>query len=301
MPRTLHDERALLRAGSTCTGLGTNSGWQLPRTEHAPRDACFALDSASACDFSPVGRLRRLGLDPRSLPVALASDPVPMTGEGVSMRSAVVAYRLLQLRYCDVRAHSRASILAARRRPQPSSCVVSVVTRLRFLHANGADGPRATRTGGPTPKPLFPREGLGDHGMNRAVHLDDTLRCRLPVALATWAERPSEGLALLGWLRGFPSSAFLVHPVVTGQPSARPGEPSRPSRNRSRPSIQSPSAKRSPKTRIRVHSIIGGPHEWAQIALRSRVGSVSPHAAPMEGALRTAPPPFPGEETSLGF
>lgn len=32
-----------------------------------------------------------------------------------------------------------------------------------------------------------------------------------------------------------------------------------------------------------------------------RVGSVSPHAAPSEGALRSGPPPFPMEEPSLGF
>lgn len=172
---------------------------------------------------------------------------------------------------------------------------------LRGLDDNGADGTRATCTGGPTTKPLFPREGLGDHALNHAVHLDDTLRCRLPVALATWVERPSEGHALLGWLRGFPSSASLVHPIVIGPPSARPGEPSCPSQSRSRPSIRNPSAKRSLKSRIRVLSIANGPHGGTQIALRFRVGSVFPHAAPMEGALRTAPPPFPVEETSLGF
>lgn len=60
-------------------------------------DACFALSSASIFDFSKVRRVRRLGLDPRSPPVDLAVNPVLVTGERASMRSAVVAYRLLQL------------------------------------------------------------------------------------------------------------------------------------------------------------------------------------------------------------
>jgi len=47
--------------------------------------------------------------------------PGHWTGEGASMRPAVVAYRLLQPKKSDVRAHSRAVIPAARRGPQPSS------------------------------------------------------------------------------------------------------------------------------------------------------------------------------------
>lgn len=39
------------------------------------RDACFTLSSASACDFSRVRRVRRLGLGPRSLPAHLAMGP----------------------------------------------------------------------------------------------------------------------------------------------------------------------------------------------------------------------------------
>jgi len=137
--------------------------------------------------------------------------------------------------------------------------------------------------------------------MNRTVHLDDTLRCRLPVALAAWVERPSEGRALLGWLRVLPSSASLVHPIVVDVPSARPGEPSRPSRHRPRPSMGSPSAKRSFHAEDQGAFHRQRSRTRAQIALRFCVGSVFPHAAPAEGALRTAPPPFPVEETSLGF
>ena len=115
---------------------------------------------------------------------------------------------------CDVRARTRASILAARRGPQPSSCLCAVVTRPSRFGAKGeADGPRATHSSEPTSRPLSPREGLGDPAMSPTVHLDGALQRRLPMALTAWAERPSEGHALLGMLRGFPSSASLVHPI----------------------------------------------------------------------------------------
>lgn len=39
------------------------------------RDACFALGSVSAFDFSKVRRVRRLGLGLRSPPADLAIDP----------------------------------------------------------------------------------------------------------------------------------------------------------------------------------------------------------------------------------
>jgi len=119
-----------LRAGCNCTGLGDDLGVAFATHRSAPCDACFALGSASARDFSRVRRLQRLGLGSRSLSAVLANDPVPMTGERASMEPAVVAYRLLQLKNYDVRAQSRASILASRRGPQPSSCFVPVVTRL---------------------------------------------------------------------------------------------------------------------------------------------------------------------------
>lgn len=94
-----------MRAGCADTGLGDAPRWQLPRIGTSPRDACFALDSASVRDFSRVRRVQRLGLGPRSLPVVLANDPARVTGEGASMRPAVVAYRLLQLNTnYDVRA-----------------------------------------------------------------------------------------------------------------------------------------------------------------------------------------------------
>jgi hypothetical protein len=174
---------------------------------------------------------------------------------------------------------------------RPPTCVV----------LDEADGPRATCSGALTSTAFSPREEVGAAAMSDAVHLDGVLRRRLLVALATWAGRPSEGRALLGWLRVFPSSASPVHPFVTGAPGVRSGDSSRPSRNRSRLSSRRPPAKRSDASKIRMLSIVSSPRGWMQIALHVRVGSVSPHAAPSEGALRSGPPPFPVEEPSLGF
>lgn len=64
-----------------------------------------------------------------------------------------------------------------------------------------------------SPRIRFPPvKGLAYPIMSPTIHLDDALRRRLPMALAAWAGRPSEGLAPLGWLREFPSSAPSVHP-----------------------------------------------------------------------------------------
>ena len=78
-----------------------------------------------------------------------------------------------------------------------------------------AKGPRATNSEEATPTPLSPVKAWRRRH-NPSIHLDDVLRRRLPVALVRWARRPSEGPALLGWLREFPSSATPEHPFVTG-------------------------------------------------------------------------------------
>jgi hypothetical protein len=120
----------------------------------------------------------------------------------------------------------RAFVLAARRGPQPSSRFVRRGDSP--LARDEADGPRATCSGEVTPDSLSPRKGLGEPDMSPTIHLDDALRRRLPVALAAWAGRPSEGLAPLGGLREFPSSAPPVHPFVIDAPSAGSGVSPRP-------------------------------------------------------------------------
>lgn len=77
-----------------------------------------------------------------------------------------------------------------------------------------ANGPRATNSREATPTPLSPVKAWRRRH-NPSIHLDDALRRRLPVALVRWARRPSEGPALLGWWREFPSSATPGHPFVT--------------------------------------------------------------------------------------
>lgn len=152
-----------------------------------------------------------------------------------------------------------------------------------------------------SPRDRFFPCGLGDHAMSRTVHLEDALRRRLPVALAAWVERPSEGRALLGWLRELPSSAPLVHPLVIDAPSARSGVSSRPSRNRSRPSMGSPSAKRS------FHAEDQGAfhHQRSARGRRSLCASVSDRSSltplPRKEHCEPPPRPFPVQETSLGF
>jgi len=77
------------------------------------------------------------------------------------MRSAVIAYRLLQLKYCDVRAHSRASILAARRGPQPSSRVVRRGDPLALFKATAGPTGREPRAPKDPPRSrFFPVRGL---------------------------------------------------------------------------------------------------------------------------------------------
>jgi hypothetical protein len=120
-----------------------------------PCDACFALGSASAPDFSEVGRVRRLGLGPRSPPIDLAIDPARMTGEEASMRPAVVACRLLQPLLLATYEHDREL------RPSqhdgdrnPLRGWAHVVTR--SFARNEADVPRATNPASPPAAPLSP-------------------------------------------------------------------------------------------------------------------------------------------------
>lgn len=290
-----------MRGGCTDAGLEPKPRWTHPRIDPDSRDACFTLGSASVRDFSRVRRVRRLGLGPRSLPVDLAIDPAVTTGGGACMGPAVVAYQLLQpVKERRTSTTVRALILAARRGPQPSSRFVPRGDSP--LARDEADGPRATCSGEVTPDSLSPRKGLGEPDMSPTIHLDDALRRRLPMALAAWAGRPSEGFAPLGWLREFPSSAPPVHPFR--HRCVRHGGwrvPMSEICHRSRPSLRDPSAKKSPITRTRVLSTANGPPGTYRSLDAPRVGSVSPHAAPTEGALRTAPPPFPVEATSLGF
>lgn len=164
---------------------------------------------------------------------------------------------------------------------------MTVVTRP--FARDKADGPRTTCSGEATPSPFFPVRAWRTRYLPSTIHLDDVLRRRLPVALAAWAEGPSEGHALVGMMREFPSSASLVHPFVIGALGARSGESSRPNADhRSRPPSVDPSAKKNRVSEIRVLSTASGPscaHRSLDVTAN---GSVSPHAAPTEGALRNA-------------
>lgn len=119
-----------------------------------------------------------------------------------------IACRLLQLKT------RRTSTIRERWSPQRDEgrnllhVLCAVVTSLLRKKANG---PRATNSEEATPTPLSPVKAWRRR-YNPSIHLDDILRCRLPVALVRWARRPSEGPALLGWLREFPSSATPEHP-----------------------------------------------------------------------------------------
>lgn len=137
-------------------------------------------------------------------------EPGLWTGGEASMRPTVIAYRLLQP-------------VKERRTSTTSGFDLRSVTRAATLFTfcgrgdsplarDEADGPRTTCSGGATPSPLFPVRAWRTRYVLRTIHLDDVLRRRLPVALAAWAEGPSEGSARLRMMRECPSSATLVHP-----------------------------------------------------------------------------------------
>jgi hypothetical protein len=125
-----------------------------------------------------------------------------------------------------------------------------------------AKGPRATNSEEATPTPLSPVKAWR-HRHNPSIHLDDVLRRRLPVALVRWARRPSEGPALLGWLREFPSSATPEHPFVTGKHSAMWFGDHTPSGTDPRPSLECTPAKGNTVLRTRVPSTVSMPAKFA--------------------------------------
>jgi len=235
-------------ATPSCTEVAFTLTWDLKRggSRHVhpdPRDACFALSSASVLDFSRVRRVRRLGLGPRSHPADLAIDPAIVTGEEASMRPAVVAYRLLQ----------------------PKKTMYEHTHELRPSHRDGDRNPLRvlydvvtcpSRGAWPTcreprklprhPRCRFPLKiRLGDLD-NTPVSTSTTPRDA--VYRWSWFRGPGDQVkvcALLSGVRELPSSATPVHPIVTGWSSAGPERLLRPNRNRSRPSLDCPPAKRS--------------------------------------------------------
>jgi hypothetical protein len=153
-------------------------------------------------------RIQRLGLGPRSRLRRPFDRPGLVTGESASMGPTAFACRLLQLqtrRTSTIR--ERWSLQRDEGRNPLHVLYPWCVLRLR----RRANGPQATNSEEATPTPLSPVKAWRRRH-NPSIHLDDALRRRLPVALVRWARRPSEGPALLGWLREFPSSATPEHP-----------------------------------------------------------------------------------------
>jgi len=153
-------------------------------------------------------------------------EPGRWTGGEASMRPTVIAYRLLQP-------------VKERRTSTTSGFDLRSVTRAATLFTfcgrgdsplarDEADGPRTTCSGGTTPSPLFPvrawrtRYELRYHPPRRRLATPATGG---PGSVGRGTERRTRAPWML---REFPSSASLVHPIVTGALSARPGEPSRP-------------------------------------------------------------------------
>lgn len=64
-----------MRGGCAHTGLESSSGVAAATLRTDSRDACFALGSAFAFDFSKVRRVQRLGLGLRSPPADLTISP----------------------------------------------------------------------------------------------------------------------------------------------------------------------------------------------------------------------------------
>lgn len=109
--------------------------------------------------------------------------------------------------------------------------------------------------------------------------------------------KTEQGSALLGWLRRFPSSATPVHPsspvrlYEDWRSSHRSG-------TGQRPSLPCAPAKGNTVLRIRVpfavsNQLAFGPRRLLLVS-RRLVGL--PSRRPPEGALRSAPPPFPVED-----
>lgn len=96
-------------------------------------------------------------------------------------------------------------------------------------------------------------------------------------------------------VRECPSSAASVHPSSSVRPARGLKDPRVRTATDQRPSFRHPPAKESTGARTRVHFIVNVPAGWAPISRRDPAGSVSPHAAPSEGALRSVPLTVPSE------
>lgn len=125
------------------------------------------------------------------------------------MGPTVIAYRLLQP--VKERRTSTTSGFCPRSATGAATLFAFCVRGDSPLARDEADGPRATCFGRAHPEPVFARKGLTNPIMNPAIHLDDALRRRLPVALAAWAEGPSEGFTRLGCCANSPPQ----HPSCT--------------------------------------------------------------------------------------
>jgi hypothetical protein len=212
-----------------------------------------------------------------------------------------IACRLLQLQT------RRTSTTHERWSPQrdegrnPLHVLCSVATSVLRQRASG---PRATNSEEVTLMPLSPVKAWG-HQYNLSIHLDDVLRRRLPVALVLWVRRPSEGPALLRWLREFPSSATPEHPSLPVSPAMRFGDPSSRSKTSQRPSLEHHPAKGGAVLRIRVPftasasaiSFVGS----RGLLLCPVAETVSPHAAPRKEHCEALRHRSRWRITSLGF
>jgi hypothetical protein len=114
------------------------------------------------------------------------------------------------------------------------------------------------------------------------------------VALASWAGRPSEGRALLGGVRDVPLLSCSRAPIVTDWPGAGFGDIPTSETEPVETLVQWPPREEEPRREDQGAFRRQQPARYARIAPRARVGSVSPHAAPTEGALRSVASTVPG-------
>jgi len=172
-----------------------------------------------------------------------------------------------------------------------------------------ANGPRATNSREATPTPLSPVKAWRRRH-NPSIHLDNALRRWLPVALVRWARRPSEGPALLGWLREFPSSATPEHPSspVKSPRNMRFGDLTSNGTGH-RPSLECTPAKGYTVLRTRVPFTVNIPalSNFFCCAVHADdsscpvAGTVSPHAAPRKEHCEAVHHRSRWRITSLGF
>jgi hypothetical protein len=149
-------------------------------------------------------------------------------------------------------------------------------------------------------KRFFPC-GLDASDNTPGIHLDDALRRRLPVALVSWAGRPSEGRALLGGVRDVPLLRYSRAPVVTGWSSVGSGESPTSESEPIETLVQKPSREGEPCPEDQ-----GAFHRQQPAGTRGLLHTPVLGRSPLTPSLRKghceAPrPPFPVEQTSLGF